>query len=311
MQFLSGLCALSIQSAQNSVNQLLSSLLITSRLLSEATFETQINSSIEESQTEARRVFFRLFFLLRNVLDGNEITSSYGTDFKYVLPWYMKSISAAITEGMIYDQCSCELNKTCTSQANFIGRNSSKLIEIKGLKMGCTPSESLLRSTLECFYDLSCIDILDVGDLVNNVFIEKCPTTINYSAYFDQCLPALRSYQYIEQIDSLYTVTLLLSIYGGLSVVLKWICPLIVLLAAKLYRRWKTRHLRVHHIGASSCFSSNVYVCSFRKAFVFGCLIFALVLVAIILPSLYIFQSKNKQNNSKGTFTVARLTMHH
>lgn len=318
---------------------MLSSLLTTTRLLSEATFETRINSNIEKSQIEARQVVFRLFFLLRNIIDGNEITSAYGTNFKYSSLWLLNSSAVAVTEGMIYNECSCELNKTCTIQASFIRRNSSTLTQIKGLKMGCTPSESFLQSTLECFYDSSCIDILQtqltdipgtyisqtllanisqysvntsVLDLVNNVFIEKWSTMINYSLYFDECLPALCSYTYIQKITSLYTVTMLLSIYGGLSVVLKWLCPLITLLAARLYRRWKNRANPVHPVLTVNDVNSQAITTDrdppptplSRRHIVFGCVIFMLILVAIIVSSVYIFRSNNKQYTSTGTPTV-------
>ncbi len=331
------MCDLSIQSVKNSVNQLLSSLLTTTRLLSEVDFDTNINSSIQRSQIQARQVFYRLSFLLRNIIDGNEITSTYGTNFEYFLPWYTKTVSVAITKGVIYDECSCELNKSCTIQANFIGRSSLQLIQIKGLKMGCTPSESFLSSTLECFYDLLCIDILEkqltdtrsidvsqpllanvsqysmntsILDLVNNVFIEKWLTNINYSLYFDQCLPALCSYTYTQQVNSLYTITLLLSIYGGLSVVLKLICPLITLLAAKLYRRWKNRPNIVHPVFTVNGVNSRIVTNGIsRRRFIFGFAAFMLVLVTIIVSSVYIFQSNDKQDTSTGTLIVVILNI--
>jgi hypothetical protein len=137
--------------------------------------------------------------------------------------------------------------------------------------MGCTPSESFLASTLECFYDLSCISLIQqqnnytnninatydpvlifanasqfpmnttMIDLVNHIFIESWSTTINYSAYFDQCSPTFCSYTYIQQLNSLYTVTFLLGLYGGLSFVLKWICPNVIYLLDKVYQWRKKR----------------------------------------------------------------------
>jgi hypothetical protein len=137
--------------------------------------------------------------------------------------------------------------------------------------MGCTPTESFLASTLECFYNSSCIDLFQqqinytnsingtymsalvftnssqfptnttIIDIVNALFIENWSTKINYAAYFDQCLPTSCSYTYIQQLNSFYTVTLLLGVYGGLSIILKWICPNIIYFMAKVYYRRKKR----------------------------------------------------------------------
>ncbi|CAF1505696.1 unnamed protein product, partial [Adineta steineri] len=184
--------------------------------------------------------------------------------------------SLALTEPVTYDNdCSCAFYANCTTQAGFFETNSSEIIPIKGLKMGCTPSESFLSSTLECFYDSSCINLIEttiknitimnttyvtellhtnssrfvpnttIIDLVNELLIETWLTTMNYSAYFDYCLPTSCSYTYIQQLSSLYTVTLLLGLYGGLSVILKWICPKIIYILFNIYWYRKKQSNRV------------------------------------------------------------------
>jgi hypothetical protein len=59
----------------------------------------------------------------------------------------------------------------------------------------------------------------------------------------------LCSYTYIQQLNSLYTVTLLLGLYGGLSFILKWICPKITYIAAKVYkgRKKQTNSIQPAH----------------------------------------------------------------
>jgi hypothetical protein len=163
------------------------------------------------------------------------------------------------------------LHQNCTSQANFIRTNPSATVSIKGLKMGCTPSESFLASTLECFYDSSCINLIQeytshtnninstyshiplstnmsrflinttISELINNLFIEKWKTTINYSSYFEHCAPLVCSYTYIQKLNSLYTMTLLFGLHGGLTIVLDWICPMIIQIINKVYQHRKRR----------------------------------------------------------------------
>ena len=63
-----------------------------------------------------------------------------------------------LTEGIIYDNnCSCALNANCRTQSILVDRSSLDIISIPGVRIGCTSIESFLASTLECFYNSSCI----------------------------------------------------------------------------------------------------------------------------------------------------------
>ncbi|CAF0935223.1 unnamed protein product [Adineta steineri] len=265
LQFLQGLCQISINSVNDSINQFLSSLFITTKLLSENDFRDRVDLLFEQSQLSAPITFGRLYSLIASINHGNAIISSFGSNFEYIAPFYQEVFPYAPTQAIIYDECSCGLYPNCTTEANFIGRGHSKIHPIKGLKMGCIPSESFRSSTLECFYDESCVQLIrqytnytnriiplnatksrflintSVAELMNNLFIEEWSKTINYSLYFANCFPSFCSYSYIEKINLLYIVTVLLALQGGLSIILKWICPLIVRLLFKLYYYRKNR----------------------------------------------------------------------
>ncbi|UJR38749.1 hypothetical protein I4U23_031414 [Adineta vaga] len=188
LQFLSGLCELSTELIQNSVNQFLSSVLVTRRLLSEKDFRTRLHVQIEQSKSNGPTTFSNLFFLIRSLYYGNNLMSTYGTNFQYFkLSESFENVASIRT--MIYDNnCSCGLHSNCTSQASFLITNSSHPIEIKGLKIGCTPSESFLASTLECFYDISCINLIqEYTNYTNKVNVTTIPipllpTMINQSS---------------------------------------------------------------------------------------------------------------------------------
>jgi hypothetical protein len=175
----------------------------------------------------------------------------------------------ALTKPLTYDNgCSCGQFSNCTTQANFIKANSSKINPIKGLKMGCTPSESFFASTLECFYDQLCINLIQkytnqinlthsfaplstnesrfsmnttIDKLIDELFIEEWKTMINYPSYFEQCAPFVCSYTYIQKYNIFHSVTVLLGLQGGLTIVLQWISPKIVRIMNKLYHHRKKR----------------------------------------------------------------------
>lgn len=78
---------------------------------------------------------------------GNQISSFYQTNWKYSESY---SMLIYFSEPMIYNNsCSCDLQMNCTSTTLF-----------KGLRIGCLPSESFFASTLECFYDHQCLQLL-------------------------------------------------------------------------------------------------------------------------------------------------------
>jgi hypothetical protein len=55
--------------------------------------------------------------------------------------------------------CSCGLQSNCLIQAAFMSPRNVP-VPVKGLFIGCLPSQSLFASTLECFFDVDCINLI-------------------------------------------------------------------------------------------------------------------------------------------------------
>ena len=75
------------------------------------------------------------------------------------------------------------------------------------------------------------------SDLVDTVFIETTVIKRNYSAYFQQCRPQSCLFSIKQHSSFLYIFTSLLTIYGGLSVVLRFIIPFLVAILVKRFAR--------------------------------------------------------------------------
>ncbi|CAF4132192.1 unnamed protein product, partial [Adineta steineri] len=358
LQYLSGLCDLSNQSVNAFIQQFLSSLFVTAELLPKSVLNTQMEALIEENKSNAPVILLCFLSLHRDINHGNAIISSYGTNYEYLLPERSENIISDYvmqTQGIVYDNnCSCALNASCTIPASFLQTNSSETIPIQGLRMGCTPTESFFASTLECFYNLSCINLIyehinyssngdntnvleppsintSVIDLINKLFIDNWFITINYTLYFNQCLPTVCSYTYIQKLNSLYTITRLLGLCGGLTVVLKWICPTFMCLLAKIYERWKTRRInRIEPIYFIPTENSevtrnahdinqvdNIYpsIKPFvilrytlqRHTILFGISLFILLITIVTIPSLYFTQ--REKNTSVSTVSMMNTTI--
>ncbi|UJR12873.1 hypothetical protein I4U23_017047 [Adineta vaga] len=265
LQFLRGLCQVSMESVNNSIDQLLTSSFITTQLLSQISFDRRLNSSIEHRKSQSSTTLSQILVLIRSINHGNAIISTYGTNFEYIALRDVPNDSYAPTQAFIYgDGCSCGLYSNCTSQAKFIEKNASESNVIKGLKIGCIPSEAFLVSTLECFYNSSCIQLIQqytnstnhinplstglsrfpvqttIAQLIDNLFTERWIAIMNYSLYFERCSPLLCSYTYIQKFNPLYTITAILGFQGGLTIILQWICPKLVRLIVKIFQYLST-----------------------------------------------------------------------
>ena len=60
-----------------------------------------------------------------------------------------------------------------------------------------------------------------VKSIVDQLTIEKWINTTNYTLYYEKCAPTSCSYSYSEGFGPIYIVTMLISPYGGLTMVLR------------------------------------------------------------------------------------------
>ncbi|UJR18465.1 hypothetical protein I4U23_005370 [Adineta vaga] len=61
-----------------------------------------------------------------------------------------------------------------------------------------------------------------INELIKHSFIEECSSL-------------LCSYTFMEKFDVFYIIILFLGLQGGLTIVLKWICPKLVRIISEIY----------------------------------------------------------------------------
>ncbi|CAF3686839.1 unnamed protein product, partial [Adineta steineri] len=131
---------------------------------------------------------------------------------------------------------------------------------VSGFFNACYPLDAFLASTLNCLYDGSCFKTLlkyfpalnqtnlnwtasilpssqkdvSVNDRLSNVFIDQWSIHINYSQYVTECAPSICTYTITDRTNFSYTISLLLSLYGGLIILLRFIASSVVNVASKL-----------------------------------------------------------------------------
>jgi hypothetical protein len=175
---------------------------------------------------------------------------------------YIESIPAEI------NNCSCALSDDCKEPVvmyNYTRNDKSRPFSVQfpipNMFVSCFSMQSLLQSSLEWLFDenylsnvtervndlitgdasLVNVSILQtnstqfspntsVQELINVMMIEidTWGQKIEYKQYYEQCAPKLCSYSVTSRSDALYVFTTIFGLFGGLSVALKIIAPLIV-----------------------------------------------------------------------------------
>lgn len=149
--------------------------------------------------------------------------------------------------------CFCDRDPGCNS--GLLSDNN--LLPISAVYIHCYMLDTVLQSSLECWYYNSClanfmnsyddddthisknVTILDlnfssrfpphtlVETIVNEIMIEKWNKSISYDYYYQYCKPLYCSFAY-QQRSLTYMITIITSLIGSFSIVLRLICPVIV-----------------------------------------------------------------------------------
>jgi len=282
-EYLNSLCTYSIDLVNDSIKQFLNYAFITYELLTKDQFNLRLNSLIEQQKQTIPNEFLNLFSLIKSINHRDGFVSMYGSNYKYVSPWYLNGeyYPYIPSRSISYDdQCSCSLQTNCSTKPFFIYPNSSQT-EIIGLKMGCSPTQSMHISTLECFYDEFCVNLLrkytnlttevrplsvansqysintTIYELIENLFVEQWETSVNYSLYYHQCSPSICSYTYVRYFNIVYLITILLGFQGGLTVILLWISPKIVRILMQILNKIRNNRIQIHAVNSNTSLQTN------------------------------------------------------
>jgi hypothetical protein len=172
------------------------------------------------------------------------------------------------TNPKIYGDCSCAFSFTCSIHSSIYQHPSEiPLYNVSGFYTGCYVIESLLQSTLECFYDQQCIDGLlrqisltsrievtsldeslrseyfmnaTIAELLNSLMIEEWNFSSSFENYYNECQPLKCTYTLETNNDMIYIATRLFGISGGLITVLKIIIPRLIKFIRKKKQQQQT-----------------------------------------------------------------------
>jgi hypothetical protein len=187
-----------------------------------------------------------------------EISSipSNANDFEIELVSGNYSSSNTTTCSCMLDTFSCASPSAIYGNVNLDTNQAEILVPTPMFLLGCFAADSLFLSTLECFYNQSCLDVLQpyipefnmtalnisqpntrIGEIIENLLVEKWNTFISFEKYFSACAPQLCTYSYEKRENFIFFLTTLFSLFGGLTVVFRMMSPYLALIISKRFRR--------------------------------------------------------------------------
>jgi len=281
-QLISALC----QSARNSliggIDQFTNSTLINSMVLSEELLQAQTKADLDLAYRTASSILVRPFIAIRQITHANGFITGLLVDSVIVQLGSLlgetgqvwRKVSNYIPQGTTRS-CSCQSNGSCPLPGGLYlyeawevyGNYDLKKIianeTLPGFIFDCLPLKMTLASSLECFYNESCLQILlsayypktinvsildnsttsrfepttTIEQLINELFVEEVLNKTDYTSYYRACAPVYCSYTYSRRFDWIYVATILLALFGGLSTVLRLITPFAIKFILFLHRR--------------------------------------------------------------------------
>ena len=268
--FLSTLCTLSQTIITNAVEQFLMEEFVGARVMPESEFLTQMSIITEQFETTTPARFSRGLQLVRDVMHGNTFVSGYFLNWYWWVEFNRESMSFPTNAVTMKDGCSCGTRSDCTEPGGIhLSFSDTQSFQMPGLNVGCSVVETTLRSTLECLYNQTCINLLQhyaatvpvvlnntqnvaamnptlpsrfrtnvvVQTMVDALFVDQWHINVTYSSFYNKCAPAYCSYTFEKHNNFLYIISRILGLYGGLTVSLHFIVPYIMKLLLKIRGR--------------------------------------------------------------------------
>ncbi|CAF4177614.1 unnamed protein product [Adineta steineri] len=133
---------------------------------------------------------------------------------------------------------------------------------------GCLPLDAMLQSNFSCFYNQTCLSLLQtslyyakpfpiktlipssssssnrtVETILAQLFVEEWVVNVSFDLYYNETAPKLCQYSRSLPFNGAYFVTKIFSILGGLSQILRYIVSFIAMIVIKLVDRRRKRRV--------------------------------------------------------------------
>ncbi len=256
-QALSTFCLLINRTISDSFIEFYSRQYVSASVMSSKLFKSETESLTNRFKLSMTNSFLLSLSMIRDTTQANGLLSALKTNYNV----YVADTGSVEMGYRIFNGCRCNSSSTCIESSSIYQypNPDERLFNISGFYIGCYVLEALLQSTLECFYNQTCINHLKVyfpwssainftaldssspsnysqdstiKDLVSNLMIEQWNVSMMYERYYNECRPKQCTYIKTRN-DLIYIVIALFGIVGGLTTVLKLVVPRLVKVVRK------------------------------------------------------------------------------
>ncbi|UJR12174.1 hypothetical protein I4U23_016351 [Adineta vaga] len=271
-QLLSTLCQMANETIEDSIELFNQTKFLSNKLYHPELFQIQMNLLIEQLKKTISESFQRIIEIIKINYEINQFITP--NEFLFSL-----DKNECLSDMILPDFCMCFLQASYQcSQKTILKEINDNYYTIPGMFQTWFPFQSLLISTLECFYDQIClshiinssssnnITILNslllpsdkhrhdqIETIVKNVFIQSWKISSSFQSYFNQCNPLICQYSYQNRVNFIYIITTMIGIIGGINIVLRLVLPFIIQLIMKYLNEPRqhnsTRKIRLYFVN--------------------------------------------------------------
>ena len=275
------LCQIANETTQNSIAMFQLSNMYAYRAIPPSVFSREINLILNRFEETISTAFEQTLDMIRASSQDNALVAMYSANWKFTLTDPRLGENASFQAQPIIHtslnsntSCSCAIQKSCSRPSTITISNGTSYESPKGIVFSCFLLESILLSSLACFYSASCInqyrnlkymvgtveELMAMGlsiqlnssstrfavddtieKMAYQLFIESWTRSISYQKFFDACQPNYCIYSYRYRFDLLEVLATFISVYGGLSSGLRLVTPRLVRIGEKIRTRRRRR----------------------------------------------------------------------
>jgi hypothetical protein len=250
---LSAFCEVTQTTISDSLNRFYASQYVSASVTPSDLLQSQVQSFTLQFISSTTNTFLAFLNMIRSTTQDNGLISALRSNYDIFIP---DGYTFLIAVPSSFSGCSCGVSAMCTYQSPIYDYpNTAVLFTVPNFYSGCYVIESLLQSTLQCFYNQTCIDQLisyfasplfmnitalqpsmssqyftnsTIQNLIDHLMVEQWNSSSMYDNYYNECQPAQCTYTYQTRNDLIYIITTLIGLVGGLITVLKLVIPRVV-----------------------------------------------------------------------------------
>ena len=278
-QVLRAFCTNSETGISTVLINILSSSLITANAMPLPFVQSQVDIQKTTLQSAGKWQTAVLISFLRLVTSSSHLLTGLGTNsFLYIPSSSAQAASIGINAYQLSSNsspCYCLTTNGCAipgaiysnHQTATFGLYNRETLQnystpVKGIQAGCFALESALASSLECYYDATCLALLvpdsrafpplqstfptrydrttTIGSLMDELMVEDQLVNMSFASYYSVCAPKICAYSFNQRNSVLIILTTILALIGGLNTVLHLLIPLIVKQVMEIKKRLRS-----------------------------------------------------------------------